>query len=321
MYDDLKNTEDGFDTFGRFLAYLRDPRLGKGERATFRKLVLYWLNTQVPDENLGPVVSVVCSLIGEHGYYKDLVIMWEMIGEGDVVEDKSKMMMSFIANFMVNRLRGDMVSERPSMLAKWMPRWRKNRRTNGLIDTVSAGIWSNAIPASVRNGEIADKTRAYLRMQYRKTMSALCEKLNVVERKMCANEWGEIVPKEVPSVATNKYRKAFLNLTVQGGKRHEDPGRILCAERFTEATKSGTLNANVVDIARVVQQMMIEKNQEEIDLLNTTWRKLEDDIGDEIVGMVPMIDVSGSMMGTPMYAAIGIGLMLARKNRGPLNGM
>lgn len=48
---------------------------------------------------------------------------------------------------------------------------------------------------------------------------------------------------------------------------------------------------------------------------------MERELGADIVGSVPLIDVSGSMAGTPMMAAIGIGLMLARCNAGPLRGL
>lgn len=170
---------------------------------------------------------------------------------------------------------------------------------------------------------MSDGTKRWLRSSYRKAVSELTTKLVVVEKLMCGNEWDKIVPKTVPSLATNKYRLAFLNLKKNKEVRCDDPKRKACAEAFKEAALAGKVNAAVMDVARLVGQMMLSRSPtvEEVALMEAQWDKLEETLGDSIVGSVPLIDVSGSMSGTPMEAAIGIGLMIARKNVGPLRGI
>ena len=118
-------------------------------------------------------------------------------------------------------------SARPniSLLAKWMPREGQ----------ICAGLMSCLLVP----GPMFQGTRM---KQYRKRVAALNKFLQTVEVKMCAGDWEEIVPGNVPGRAVKKYVKAFLNekgtkrkgeKAPRGILRHPcDPVRMACREHF-----------------------------------------------------------------------------------------
>lgn len=112
-----------------------------------------------------------------------------------------------------------------SLLAKWMPR--------------EGQIYASAMSSLLVPGLMFQGTRM---KHYRKRVAALNKFLQTVEVKMCAGDWEEIVPGNVPGRAVKKYVKAFLNekgTTRNGEKaprgilRHPcDPVRMACREHF-----------------------------------------------------------------------------------------
>ena len=67
------------------------------------------------------------------------------------------------------------------------------------------------------DGNIKKDTKIYARTLYRKTLSILRNRADVVERKMSANSFSEINYSNVPAGAVNKYGKmSFQNKTKNG---------------------------------------------------------------------------------------------------------
>ena len=165
-----------------------------------------------------------------------------------------------------------------------------------------------------RQGPVAAELRQWLGLSpkaYRKMLVGLT---NVVETKMCANQWTNINYSHVPSLAASRYQKAF--------KRH-DPAGI---EKYKADLKTGEakVNAAAVYPYDVIKSL---KQDGDAEILQAQWDALPQYIGDELV--LPMCDVSGSMyVGvngnnnlTCLDVCVSLGLYLADKNKGPFKDM
>jgi hypothetical protein len=85
----------------------------------------------------------------------------------------------------------DLSAESPSLLAKWL----KRENTSS--------------PESRRLATITRKKFGFSPRTYRRLISSLCKKINVVEQKMCSEEWEAISYEHVPSKASLIYRKGI----------------------------------------------------------------------------------------------------------------
>lgn len=181
---------------------------------------------------------------------------------------------------------------------------RALRAGNGL-----AGKW---MP---RKGEVANELRKYLNFTPKQYRRMIVDLTKVVETQMCAREWDKINYDHVPSVAANRYQKAF-------NKRD--------AARYTawkEGLKDGTskINASVLYPYDVLKA--VDHGDREVALAQ--WEALPNYLGDDAI--LPMVDVSGSMscpvggqkgVGmTCMQVAISLGLYIADKQQGAFKDM
>lgn len=143
---------------------------------------------------------------------------------------------------------------------------------------------------------------------YRKTLAALRKYSNVVEVKMSANEWEDINFEAVPSIAMKRYSAAF-------GKH--------CPNAFTQykrelTTGEAKVNAQTLYPYDITYQFMYGGNADR-DILEAQWKALPNYFK-EGRNVVCCADVSGSMIGMPMAASIGLAMYCARYNTGAYNG-
>lgn len=143
---------------------------------------------------------------------------------------------------------------------------------------------------------------------YRKTLAALRKYSNVVEVKMSANEWETINFEAVPSIAMKRYSTAF-------GKH--------CPNAFTQYKRELTageakINAQTLYPYDITYQFMYGGNADR-DILEAQWKALPNYFK-EGRNVVCCADVSGSMIGMPMAASIGLAMYCARYNTGAYNG-
>lgn len=179
-----------------------------------------------------------------------------------------------------------------SLLAKWLPS-------------------ENA--SSYETKCLAKKIRKYLKMsskEYRVTLSLLRERIRVLERLMCANRWDEIEFDKIPSKAGLIYKNAFAR-------------RDITAKRYEEFAKSKdtTVNAKVLyphDIARKAFNNR-DKSYKSVDrlMIQKYWDALPDYYNGREENGIAVVDVSGSMCGRPIEAAISLGAYIADKAHGP----
>lgn len=140
---------------------------------------------------------------------------------------------------------------------------------------------------------------------------------NSTEVLMCQGNYHVIKPHRVPACCLTKHRKAFMNT-----KRLTDPRRIECKKKFENAfenaKRSGKgINGTVSGVERIVRAYMptIRNNSQCLDpALEAQWNVLVVEMIQKgtLTKCFPMIDVSGSMEGTAMHVAIGLGLLVAQ---------
>ena len=282
------------------LFYLRDCRGGQGERRFFR-VVSKWLadkHTEEMRRNL--------QWVPWFGRYDDLYVF-----VGTKLENEA-------FNFMKKQLALDVECKTPSLLAKWL----KSENTSSKESRI-----------------LADRTRQAFGMthkQYRKTLSLLRERINVVERLMSAGKWDEIEFDKIPSRAGLIYRNAFARHDIE---RMKSEKQVRSYEDFMKDEKT-TVNAKALYPYEVVSQAYnltsnhnrwwnSPESVEDVDpvqrnAINKYWDNLTDYFNGCSLDALCMIDTSGSMWGSeasaPINVAISIGLYAAERARGPFAG-
>lgn len=281
------------------LFYLRDVRGGQGERRFFR-VVTKWLadhETVAMRRNL--------QYVPEFGRWDDLYVFVDTKLEKEAF------------NFMKKQLALDVECKTPSLLAKWL----KSENTSSKESRI-----------------LADRTRQAFGMthkQYRKTLSLLRERINIVERLMSAGKWDEIEFDKIPSRAGLIYRNAFARHDIE---RMKSEKQVRTYEDFMRDEKT-TVNAKALYPYEVVSQAYnltstrswwsAPSSIDDVDpvqrnAINKYWDNLKDYFNGCSLDALCMIDTSGSMWGNeasaPINVAISIGLYAAERARGPFAG-
>ena len=147
--------------------------------------------------------------------------------------------------------------------------------------------------------------------EYRKTLSTLRERINVLERLMSAGRWQDIQFDKIPSKAGLIYRNAFARRDILVKKY----------EVFAKS-KDTKVNADALyphDVAHRAFAMRYNTNLEDPTrlMLQKYWDNLKDFYNGREENGIAVVDVSGSMSGTPMEAAVSMGAYIADKAHGP----
>lgn len=254
------------------LFYLRDVRGGQGERRFFRVAMrdLATYNTEAAKRNL--------QWVPEFGRWDDLYMFVGTPLEKDALQ------------FMRDQLALDVQCKTPSLLAKWL----KSENTS-----------------SAESRRLASITREYFGMnhkQYRKTLSILRARINVLETLMSENRWDEIEFDKIPSKAGLKYKNAFARRDIIKAKY----------EKFMTNTET-KVNAEVLNPVDIAHKVFCNCRPSDIDraVLQKYWENLKDYYNGREERGIAIVDVSGSMSGQPMEAAVSMGAYIAERGKGP----
>lgn len=244
----------------RILFYLRDVRGGQGERALFRTC-LEWVGTDYPE-----VFEQIVQHVPEYGRWDDLFF------------DDPK-----CTALIKTQLETDTSSEKPSLLAKWLP----------TINASSASTKAKAVVMAKNLGMHA--------IAYRKTLAAIRKKIKIVESQMSANNWKEIEYSGVPSQAARIYKNAFAK---------HDEARY---GKFIEKAEKGEvkINAGTLYPYQIYKSVITDYSR----TLEALWNQLPDYTQGK--NALVVADVSGSMMGDPMAVSVSLALYFAERNVGP----
>lgn len=269
------------------LFYLRDCRGGQGERRFFR-VCFKWLANSYPEAAIRNLDNV-----SEYGRWDDLIYTCE----GTKVE-------SNMFAIVKHQLALDVQCKTPSLLGKWLPSENASSR---------------------ETKRLANILREFLGMthkEYRKTLSTLRARINVLERLMSANRWDEIEFDKIPSKAGLVYKNAFAR-------------RDLIARKYEAFAKSETtkVNAKTLFPYEVVAKAVEGshgwgynfKNFTDVDraMIEKYWTNLPDYLNGNPCKMMCVVDTSGSMTGSnadaPLNVAISLGMYCAERIGGPFH--
>ena len=262
------------------LFYLRDVRGGQGERRFFR-VAFKWLC-----RNDARNAANLLKYVPEYGRWDDLIdIGYTMYEEGRPA------IANEVIKIIAHQMDLDIQSKTPSLLGKWMP----SENASAYVTKKKAKWIISRVPGmSARS--------------YRKSLSSIRKRINVLERLMSENRWDEIEFDKIPSKAGMKYRNAFAVKEVTAARY-----------KAFMASKSTKVNASVlnpVDIAEKAFHTSLH-NTVEVDALSKYWDNLKDYYQGREENAIAVVDVSGSMWGQPMAAAVGMGAYVATKSHGP----
>ncbi len=256
------------------LFYARDVRGGQGERKLFTDVIHYLAETHKE------VVKRNLDLIPEFGRWDDLFAVFDT----PLQEDALKLIRT--------QLHKDVEAEAPSLLAKWM----KSSNTS-----------------SKESRRLAQITYKYLGLQerdYRRVLSGLRKKIDIVERHMSSKDWTGVNYSAVPSQATRIYSDAF--------KKHDSAryeAFITKVENGEEKINAGTLYP--YQIVKGIETVEASKAR----ALDAMWNALPNYM-EEPENALCVVDTSGSMfMGysevSPIDVSVSLGIYFAERNVGP----
>lgn len=264
------------------LFYLSDCRGGQGERRFFR-VCFRWLANNYPDVARKNLIN-----ISEYRRWDDLI--YSTVGT---------QLWNDAMAIVKHQLVLDVDCKTPSLLGKWMP---------------------SCNASSAETKRVANLVREYLGMtqrQYRKTLSMLRERINVVERLMSSGQWDKIEFDKIPSKAGLIYRNAFAR-------------RDMIAKKYETFAKDKTTKVNAAAlypyeiIEKVTNQFggywygsTFRGDDTERAMLEKYWENQLDVLQGAPCKMICVVDTSGSMRGTPLNMAIGLGMYCAERIGGP----
>ena len=267
------------------LFYLADCRGGQGERRFFR-VCFKWLANNYPEVALRNLENVP-----EYRRWDD--ILYALVGTR---------LEQVALDFIKTQLVLDLESKTPSLLAKWLPSENASSKS------------------TKRMGNIVRTHLGVTHKQYRKILSVLRERINIVERLMSANEWDKIEFDKIPSKAGLVYKNAFAR-------------RDLIAKKYEAFVKSEktTVNAKTLYPYEVVAKAVGTKFRwsynfetlSDVDraAIEKYWNNLPDYLNGADCKMMCVVDTSGSMTGSeasaPLNVAISLGMYCAERIGGP----
>ena len=281
------------------LFYLRDVRGGQGERRFFRVVV----KDMATHKDTREAIERNIHLVPVYGRWDDLYAFV------DTPLEKAAF------DILYHQLALDVQCKTPSLLAKWL----KSENTS-----------------SYKSRTLATKTRVHFGMtskQYRKTLSTLRERINVLERLMSAGKWDEIEFDKIPSRAGLIYKNAFARHDIERMAADKD------AVSYADFAKSEDTKVNaralypyecVAEALKCFRTgMYCSAKLPAMDdtnrlMVNKYWDNLADYFNGATFDGIAVVDTSGSMVNSsasaPINVAISLGLYCAEKAKGPFAG-
>lgn len=268
------------------LFYIRDVRGGQGERRFFRVATKYLASydTNAMRRNL--------QYVPEFGRWDDLFVFIGTPLENDAL------------NTIKHQLALDVQCKTPSLLGKWMP---------------------SENTSSQKTRKTAAKVRKFIGMtpkQYRKTLSVLRIRINVLERLMSEGRWDEIEFDKIPSKAGLKYKNAFARHDIERMKRNPE---VKTYEAFAKDIET-KVNAKALYPYEVVAKALsaCHRPMDDTDrlMVNKYWENLQDYFNGKSFNGLAVVDTSASMTwrggeSCPLNVAISLGLYCAERANGP----
>jgi hypothetical protein len=294
VYQQIKSNKEYMVKLLKLCLYLREPRKGKGERLVFYNIVQWmWVNDN-------KVAKYMINNLSNFGSYIDFCNLYKL--------STSAELKYYLVEVYGNQLVKDKDNEKPSLAGKWAP--REQSKFSDFAKEITKRFFNK------------DKK------VYRQLIVSLNKRLTVPEVNMCAKDWSSIEFKNVASKAMTTYTKAFQDVKTspfpkekrhkfKSGRRHDElhqdyEDRDKCRQNLVNHIASGSkINATVTDLASIIERYL--RHETEDPIWEAQWNYRINEIKELLKQsnykpkIFPMIDLSGSMNGSPMINAITLG--------------
>ena len=253
------------------LLYILDIRGGKGERLLFKTMFRYLC------QNEKEMALLILPKISEYG-------RWDYILEGldTLIDDE-------VISLIRKQIEKDKVSSHPSLLAKWLP----SHRTHGVKNEIAKEL--------IKKLKITEE-------EYRKTLSFLRKKLNLIENNLSNKDYSSIYFEKVPTKAMLKYRECFSR------NCYEEYSKYLAD------VKSGTKKINTSGLfCYEIVRNIIFNLPVDVNLFDVMWNNQKDFLKGYDKNLMVIADTSGSMTQydcLPLANSIGLAIYIAERNKG-----
>ncbi len=253
------------------LLYLLDIRNGKGERRLF-KIIYGSLCQNYPEHALK-----ILPFISELGRYD-----YVLVGLDTPIEKET-------INLIKQQLELDKKTDSPSLLAKWLP----SHRTHGI------------------NSSLAKKLMKVLNMsekEYRKTLSNLRNKFNLVEKNLTNRDYDNIDFANIPSKAMIKYNESYIRNMPEKFEQYKD----LVAKGKKKINTTGLFSYEII-------KKIIFAQDCDSQLYDLMWKNQREIIDSKVKNLLVVADTSGSMLSygaIPYCTSVGLALYIAERNDG-----
>lgn len=268
----------------------RDRMKGKKEKRVSNEAMV-WLRKY----KINTYMSNIKVYIEKYGRWKDLLFISYKLNN---IEHKYEM------NIIAQKLMEDKVSlenNKPvSLCAKWAPsendRFDKRRQ------------YAKKVASFIYGCKDIHKMEKY-RKEY---LVPLRKKIDIVESNMCDDNWGLIKYENIPGVASNKLRRAFL--------KHDEV-------RYKKYLEDVAGNIKKINVAGILPHELVGVYIKNIDIFSkvvpcqTTemqWRTVVENVrkSGNFDNTISIIDVSGSMFNAkngsiPAQVAVALGIITA----------
>jgi hypothetical protein len=293
----------------RLIGYTRDIIDGKGEYYLTYMMIYVWYDYY---QELS-IFALKCLIHTDnshpYGSWKDMKRMCQYCNKRSQHKLINHPLIDVCIQLTNDQIRKDKEviennSSNISLVSKWVPR---EKSVYGWLFTLLAENYFYFYVEQVKDEKCYKKALKKCMTEYRKLVSSLNTKLDTLQIKQCSNKWSEIDFNNVTSISFLKQKKAFLRNT--------------CSETFSDFIKSNIdsgkeINGRHIGMETFTSQaltLLKNPNQVEINLLNSQWRNNSFQTG-SLGKMIAMVDKSESMNGSPMHAAISLGIRVAENS-------
>ena len=253
------------------LLYILDIRNGKGERRIFKTI---FKDLCINHTSCALRVLPFIAELGRYDY---------------ILEGLDTPINNEIISLIKKQLNDDLKSENPSLLAKWLPSHRSHNVNNPIAKKIIKGL------------NITER-------EYRKVLSILRKKLNLVEKNLTDKKYENIDFNKVPTKAILKYTNAYMNK--MNDKYLEYKKQVKIGE--------SKINTNGLFAYEIIKKILsgLKIDDELYDLM---WNNQKDVLKGCDTNILVIADTSGSMTcynGIPYATSVGLALYTAQKNTG-----
>lgn len=313
----------------KLIAQTRDIIDGKGEYTLSYMLVyeLYQVFPEMAEQILSRFFQLTLNekveSVHPYGSYKDVKYFCKYVLDKN--DNGNQKIGEFALQIMVDQLKKDALETdvaKLSLAAKWCPREKCKRF--GKLFVAMANTYFKHYLDSATTQEQRKKAFAKCKMDFRKLLSRMNKDLDTIQIKQCADNWSQINHSKTTSITGMKQRKALLNITKNGEIRSYDADRVECAINYKQYFENLKVSGKEVKGKRIglndftveaikLNALCDDGNELEKDILNSQWRDSSSLTG-ALGPIIPLVDVSGSMRGDPLHAAIALGICVAEKS-------